>query len=92
MIIILINLYTLVIFTQFYLLPNRHHFIMAEEPNLYAAIDLLYYLVITFTTVGFGDIHPYTPLAKLITILIAASGMFFSAVFVGTILSLQEKD
>ena len=92
MIIILINLYTLVIFTQFYLLPNRHHFIMAEEPNLYSAIDLLYYLVITFTTVGFGDIHPYTPLAKLITILIAASGMFFSAVFVGTILSLQEKD
>lgn len=92
MVIILVNLYTLILFTQFYLLPNHHHFIMVEELSLNAAIDLFYYLVVTFTTVGFGDIRPYTLLAKLITVLIAASGMFFSAVFVGTILSLQEKD
>ena len=88
--IILCNLYTLILLIQFYMGEKAHHFIEAERLTRESAIDLFYYLVITFTTVGFGDISPNTLLAKMITALIAMSGMLFTGVFVGSILNLEE--
>lgn len=88
--IILLNLYTLLLFIQFYMGVEQHHFIEAEHFNKASAVDLFYYLVVTFTTVGFGDISPHTLLAKLISSLIALSGMIFTGVFVGCILNLKE--
>lgn len=88
--IILGNLYTLVLFTQFYMNEKLHHFIQAETLTKESAVDLFYYLIVTFTTVGFGDISPNTLLAKMVTALIAMSGMLFTGVFVGSILNLEE--
>lgn len=88
--IVLVNLYTLIVFIQFYWQENTYHFIEATTLNRQAAIDLFYYLVITFTTVGLGDIQPHTEAAKLVTILIALSGMFFTGIFVGVIISTDE--
>lgn len=91
LIIILSNLYTLVVLVQFTSEPYIHHFIQANTFNEQSAIDLFYYLIITFTTVGFGDVCPQTSLAKILTMLIALSGMLFSGIFVATILAVDEK-
>lgn len=90
LIIILINLYSLLAFIQFNMATNTWHFIPTTTLNKESAVDLLYYLVITFTTVGFGDIQPHTLIAKMITILIAISGMLFTGIFVASILTLEE--
>lgn len=88
--IILENLYALILFIQFYIGGKAHHFIEAEELTRDSAIDLFYYLIVTFTTVGFGDISPNTEIAKLVTALIALSGMLFTGIFVGCVLTLEE--
>ena len=88
--IIMINLYSLLVFIQFNMTTDTWHFIPATIFNKESAVDLLYYLVITFTTVGFGDIQPHTLMAKMITILIAISGMLFTGIFVASILTLEE--
>lgn len=38
-------------------------------------IDSFYFVVITFTTIGYGDFTPTTPLAKLITIFVGLNGI-----------------
>lgn len=88
--VILLNLYTLVLFIQFYIKACHYHFIETQVLNKTAAVDLFYYLIVTFTTVGFGDIQPHTLVAKLVTALIALSGMIFTCVFVACILNLKE--
>lgn len=88
--IILVNLYTLVLFIQFYIETSAYHFIQTKVLNKASAVDLFYYLIVTFTTVGFGDISPHTLLAKMVSALVALSGMVFTGVFVGCILNLKE--
>ena len=89
-VIILVNLYTLLLFIQFFMGAEAHHFIENEVLTKSSAVDLFYYLVVTFTTVGFGDISPHTMIAKVITALVALSGMLFTGIFVGCILNLKE--
>lgn len=88
--IILMNLYSLLVFVQFYMNVKAHHFIAAEHLTREAMIDLFYYLIITFTTVGFGDIRPTTNLAKVVTCIIAISGMLFTGMFMGAVLSTED--
>jgi hypothetical protein len=38
-------------------------------------IDSIYFVVITFTTIGYGDFAPTTPVTKLITIFVAVNGV-----------------
>ena len=38
-------------------------------------LDSIYFVVITFTTIGYGDFTPTTPLTKLLTILISLNGV-----------------
>ena len=38
-------------------------------------LDSIYFVVITFTTIGYGDFAPTTPLTKLITIFVALNGV-----------------
>lgn len=90
--IILMNLYALLVFVQFYMNVKAHHFIAAEHLTKEAMVDLFYYLIVTFTTVGFGDIRPSTSLAKIITSIIAISGMLFTGMFMGAVLSTDEKN
>ena len=88
--IILVNLYTLLLFIQFYIEPKAHHFIDNEILTKSSAVDLFYYLIVTFTTVGFGDISPHTMIAKIASAFVALSGMLFTGIFVGCILNLKE--
>lgn len=91
LIVILLNLYTLMLFIQFHWPGEGYHFIKAYRLDQSAAIDLFYYLIVTFTTVGLGDIQPHTEIAKCMTIMIALSGMFFTGVFVSLILSKKDS-
>lgn len=88
---VLLNLYTLLLFIQFYIKACHYHFIEAKVLNQTSAVDLFYYLIVTFTTVGFGDIQPHTLIAKLVTSLIALSGMIFTCVIVACILNIKES-
>ncbi len=40
-------------------------------------LDSIYFVVITFTTIGYGDFSPTTPLTKVITIFVGLNGVAF---------------
>lgn len=45
-------------------------------------LDSLYFCVVTLPTVGYGDLHPVTPLAKLFTIPYIILGVAMLGVFI----------
>ncbi|MEC7546423.1 MAG: potassium channel family protein [Pseudomonadota bacterium] len=47
--------------------------------------DSFYYVVVTFTTLGYGDIYPVTTGGKVISNILSLSGLFLSGMFVATI-------
>ena len=49
------------------------------------SMDLVYYTLVTLTTVGYGDITPQIPVAKSLSMIIAISGQFYIAVVVAII-------
>ena len=42
--------------------------IQYDRPLIFRFINLLYFSIVTFTTVGYGDITPVIPVAKLLTV------------------------
>jgi voltage-gated potassium channel len=52
--------------------------LMAEEG--FSTLDAVYFLIVTIATVGYGDLHPVTPLGKVTVILIILAGV---GVFIG---------
>lgn len=52
---------------------------VSDHINL-TAKDLIYYVIITLTTTGYGDILPNTPAAKDLATIMAISGQFYVAV------------
>ena len=60
----------------------------SNNPDLF---DLFYYTVVSFTTIGIGDIIPISKAAKFITILIGFSSIFITAIIIGAIYSNRRK-
>jgi len=48
--------------------PNAFSGIQYNQPLLFRFTNLLYFSIVTFTTVGYGDITPVIPVAKLLTV------------------------
>lgn len=46
---------------------------------------LVYYSLVTLTTLGFGDITPATPLIKILSVLEAVTGQFYMAILVASL-------
>lgn len=60
-----------------------------KEMNSY--FDALYYTIITFSTVGYGDIVPQTAYAKIVSIIIIASNFLLLLAFVNLFVMKAKK-
>ncbi len=49
--------------------PNAFSGIKNSQPLLSRFLNLLYFSIVTFTTVGYGDIIPLAPVSKFITVI-----------------------
>lgn len=54
--------------------------------------DLTYFSFVTLTTLGYGDISPISPLAKVLVVLEAMAGMFFLAIVVASLVGAMRND
>lgn len=59
--------------------------------NFIGKFDLFYYTIITFSTIGYGDIVPTVFLAKMVSILISITSVVCISVFLSSILSYKEE-
>ncbi|MCB0195890.1 MAG: two pore domain potassium channel family protein [Anaerolineae bacterium] len=55
-------------------------------------LDSFYFVVITLTTIGYGDLHPTTSLTKLITIFYGLNGIVLILILFDIIRSLRGWD
>jgi hypothetical protein len=55
----------------------------------HSLFDLLYFSVITLATLGYGDISPVNPLARMAAILEALTGVLYTAILVGRLIGLN---
>ena len=53
--------------------------------------DLFYYTIVTFTTIGFGDIVPNSILSKFMAVLISFTSILCMTIFMGSIYSNRKK-
>ena len=56
------------------------------------AFDLLYFSFTTLTTVGYGDIAPVSPLAKVLTNLEGICGVMYPAVLIGRLVGIYNPE
>lgn len=61
----------------------------SKQPLNYS-FRLFYYVVISFTTIGYGDVTPLTDKAILVSMLIAITSVIFLVIFINNIM--QEKE
>ncbi|AQS58613.1 potassium channel family protein [Desulforamulus ferrireducens] len=83
LLIILFNLFTMVLLVSG---TDPYSFVDSMGP-VTEPLRLLYFTVITFTSVGYGDITPRGSFAVFITILVSVTGFLYSALFIGGILA-----
>lgn len=58
----------------------------------WSALDALYFTVITLTTIGYGDLHPTTDVAKIFTIVFVIAGVGLILGFLNFIVTRTVKD
>jgi voltage-gated potassium channel Kch len=54
--------------------------------------DVLFFSFMTLTTVGYGDIIPVSPEARLVALFEAVAGVFFLAFLVARLVALYRMD
>jgi hypothetical protein len=69
--------------------PGAIHF----EPGLAEGLprqpsELLYFSFITLSTVGFGDVHPVTPVARALTVAEALVGQLYIAILIASLVAM----
>jgi len=67
--------------------PGSFHSNVNDPGYLLNAGDRIYYSFETLTTLGFGDVVPFKPLARILTVLEAATGVLYVGVLVARLVS-----
>ncbi len=60
---------------------------LLEPGNFTSVTDAFWWAIVTITTVGYGDIVPHSPLARLVALVVMLSGIGFMSLFTATISS-----
>lgn len=88
LIMVILNLF-LVVLMIWNIWPNSYY---CSVPNAsISEFDLFYYTVVTFTTIGYGDIVPSIVQSKITAVLIAFTSVLCLVIFVGSALSAKDK-
>lgn len=87
LLVIIFNLYTMILLVSN---TDPYSFVDGSGP-VTEPLRLLYFTVITFTSVGYGDITPRGSFAVFIAILVSVTGFLYSALFIGGILAAFTK-
>ncbi|HEY5557282.1 potassium channel family protein [Acetobacterium sp.] len=78
----------LMVFNCFKINPGLY---VSSDSRILNAFDMLYYLIISFATIGYGDIHPVRLgglfYSELVAMIIGMTSMFSTAIFVGAIVA-----
>jgi hypothetical protein len=61
----------------------------AGTENLHGLSTMLYFSFTTLTTLGYGDVAPHTPIARLLTSTEAIIGQLYVAIFIARLVSIQ---
>ncbi|MEM7267318.1 MAG: potassium channel family protein, partial [Pseudomonadota bacterium] len=78
--------YTIVGATAFYAVTSYWLLYAAEEHDLITNADFIYWLAVTASTVGYGDLSPGTPAGKLVVALyVIPLGLSIFAMVIGRI-------
>lgn len=85
---ILLFMFVLALMSDCCMLYNANTFYGAE----YGLFDMLYYTVITFATVGYGDIVPNTMAAKVISMLTVFTSILCITVLLSEIAGIKKSD
>ena len=73
---------------------NPHAFTLPAGPDAPATLDgfsALYFSVITLCTVGYGDIAPFSSVARMLAMTEAVTGMFYMAVMISRLVSIYSS-
>ena len=65
--------------------------LVITEPQIHNLFDGFWYLFISFTTIGFGDIVVTTIIGKIITMIIALYGIFIVALITGILINYYQE-
>ena len=57
-----------------------------------SAGDLTYFSFVTLTSLGYGDVSPLTPIAKVVVVLEAMTGMLYLAIVVASMVGALQRD
>lgn len=71
----------------FFVLENKHFNPNGQIPDM---IDAMYYVVITISTVGYGDISPKTVLGRIGAILLALCALIYIPIRVAQLVSIMQ--
>jgi voltage-gated potassium channel len=69
------------------LINSNVEFVLSDSNGAISKLpDIIYYVIITYTSVGYGDITPQGAAARIVATMISVTGYFMSAVVIGIII------
>jgi voltage-gated potassium channel len=75
-----------------YLVATFGFFLLEESSNPQDLLNSFYWAMVTISTVGYGDVLPTTPDAKVFTICVIATEVFLSAYLVSVVLGVVSEE
>lgn len=88
LILIILNLFLCVVMVSY---SYENAYFCSISGHSIDIFDLFYYTIISFTTIGYGDIVPQIFQSKLISVIISFTSVLCLVIAVGSVLSVKDK-